>query len=63
VYATLPGACAVVQFGTTGSPVRSFGECGTATDYLDRPSGLTFDAAGKLYVTDVGQGAVRVYTP
>jgi sugar lactone lactonase YvrE len=62
VYATLPGACAVVQFDVNGTPTRSFGQCGN-DDYLGRPGGLTFDAAGKLYVTDVGQGAVRVYAP
>jgi sugar lactone lactonase YvrE len=62
VYVTAPALCMLVRFDLNGAPVDSSGKC-DSPDYLGRPSGIALDGAGKLYVTDVSQGVVRVYAP
>jgi hypothetical protein len=45
----------------SGEPVKTIGDRGEPTEVLDRPTNLAFDAAGFLYVTDVGRFQVVKY--
>lgn len=47
--------------GTAG--VRGSDSASGATNGLDRPSGVTVDAAGNLYATEAGQTTIRKITP
>ncbi len=40
---------------TTGELLRTFGDKGDPAERLDRPTNLSFDREGDLYVTDVGR--------
>ncbi|MCY3603333.1 MAG: NHL repeat-containing protein [Chloroflexi bacterium] len=48
---------------TEGEVVRAWGEQGSAPGQLDRPSGLAFDAEGRLLVADTGNHRIQRFTP
>ncbi len=62
VYATLPGSSMFLRFDANGNLLGGGGRTGSK-DYLEMPSGIAVDGAGKLYVTDLNQGLVRIYAP
>jgi hypothetical protein len=57
---TIRGA-RVRVFDMSGNPTRSFGSYGTQEGQLIRPTGITSDADGKLYVTDSFHGVALCY--
>ncbi|PZS00870.1 MAG: hypothetical protein DLM69_05820, partial [Candidatus Chloroheliales bacterium] len=60
LYATATPLCAIIHYDTNGIAKDAAGNC-DSRDYLDQPSGLTI-ADGKLYITDLGQKAVLVFS-
>jgi hypothetical protein len=49
-------------FSLTGQFAGSFGGAGTAHGRFLRPTGIAFDAQGRLYVTDTGNERVEVFS-
>lgn len=53
----------VSVFDSEGTPLRSFGGRGQGPGELERPAGLTWGPAGKLWILDVGTGRFSVFEP
>lgn len=62
VYGTLPNACAIAHLSASGELLDTVGNC-QSRDYLDFPSAIALDPAGKLYVADFTRHVVEVLGP
>ncbi len=56
------GAGRVVTFGPTGSVAAAFGSIGDNPGQFMGASALAVDAAGQIYVGDLGHGTIQVFT-
>ncbi|MCA9981025.1 MAG: NHL repeat-containing protein, partial [Anaerolineales bacterium] len=61
LYLTDPEGYRVLVFGRDGTYIGRFGQFGQDATSFDRPTGITVDAEGNVYVVDTGNGRVVKY--
>ncbi len=54
--------CTTTEFDATGTPVGSFGACGSTSGTLSAPTGIAVGVDGTVYVLDSGHDKVQQYT-
>ncbi|MBL8775952.1 MAG: carboxypeptidase regulatory-like domain-containing protein [Acidimicrobiales bacterium] len=62
VYTLRSSTCLLSEFDATGTPVRTFGSCGSADGSLSAPEDLAVAPGGDLYVADTGNDRVQQFT-
>ena len=55
VFISDPEGCRVIEFSGTGTPIRTWGDCGFSENQFSLPVGLAFDSSGGLWVSDAGE--------
>jgi hypothetical protein len=63
IYVADTGNNRVVEFGSTGMAIRSFGTLGSGPGQLNTPRGIAFSADGNVLVADQFNGRVNAYSP
>ena len=61
LYVTDATRNVVVAYDRDGSFLGEFGTAGARAGQFNNPSGLTHDAAGKLYIADAGNDRIQVF--
>ncbi len=61
LYVTDPEGYRVLIFGRDGTYIGRFGQFGQDAAGFDRPTGITLDSEGNVYVVDTGNGRVVQY--
>lgn len=55
VFISDPEGCRIIEFSSTGVPMRTWGDCGFSQNQFSLPVGLAFDGSGGLWVSDAGE--------
>jgi predicted membrane-bound mannosyltransferase/sugar lactone lactonase YvrE len=63
VFISDPEGCRVVKFSSTGTPLKTWGECGFAQNQFSMPVGLAVDKLGGLWVSDAGENNRLLHFP
>ena len=58
-----PEGCRVIEFTNTGSPLKTWGDCGFAQNQFSMPVGLAADKSGGLWVSDAGENNRLLHFP
>jgi DNA-binding beta-propeller fold protein YncE len=52
----------IVEFDESGNYVRSFGSLGEKEDQFNNPTDVYVDASGRIYVVDMGNHSIKVFS-
>ncbi|HBG73908.1 MAG: hypothetical protein A2X25_03285 [Chloroflexi bacterium GWB2_49_20] len=55
VFISDPEGCRVIEFSSTGVPLKTWGDCGFSESQFSMPVGLAMDNLGGLWVSDAGE--------
>ena len=63
IFISDPEGCRVIEFTNTGSPLRTWGDCGFSQNQFSLPVGLAVDKSGGLWVSDAGENNRLLHFP
>lgn len=63
VFISDPEGCRVIEFSSTGTPLRTWGDCGFGENQFSLPEGMAFDLSGGLWVSDAGENNRLLHFP